>query len=56
MISSSVHTTIFNKKIIDYVEEEGEFVSQKDIAKVNAELIRELEELYEDNEIEEDLI
>ena len=30
MISSSIHT-IFNKKIIDYVEE-GESVSQKDIA------------------------
>ena len=36
--------TIFNKKIIDYVEE-GESVSQKDIAIVEVELIAELEEL-----------
>ena len=43
MISSSIHT-IFNKKIIDYVEE-GESVSQKDIAIVEVELIAELEEL-----------
>ena len=43
MISSYVHT-IFNKKIIDYVEE-GESVSQKDIAIVEVELIAELEEL-----------
>ena len=47
-------STIFNKKIIDYVEE-GESISQKDIAKVEAELIAELEELYEDYE-EEKLI
>ena len=50
MISSSIHTTIFNKKIIDYVEEEGESVSQKDIAIVDFEIIQELEELYEDDE------
>jgi ferritin len=51
-------STIFNNnnKIIDYVEEEDESVSQKDIAKVDLELIRELEELYEDNEEEEELI
>ena len=34
-------STIFNKKIIDYVEE-GESISQKDIAKVEAELLAEL--------------
>ena len=52
MISSSIHTTIFNKKIIDYVEEEGESVSQNDIAIVDFEIIQELEELYEDDEEE----
>lgn len=41
-------STIFNKKIIDYVE--GESVNQIDIAKVDAEIIQELEELYEDDE------
>ena len=42
MISS--FSTIFNKKIIDYVEE-GESVSQNDISKVDLEIIGELEEL-----------
>ena len=56
MISSSIHTTIFNKKIIDYVEEEeGESVSQKDISIVDFEIIQELEELYEDDEEESHL-
>ena len=42
---SSVHT-IFNKKI-EFIEE-GESVTQKDIAKVDAQIIAELEEeLYE---------
>ena len=45
-------STIVNKKIIDYVE--GESVSQKDITKVDLEIIQELEELYEDYEIEEE--
>ena len=49
MISSI--STIFNKKIESI--EECESVSQADIAKVNAEVIAELEELYEDDEIEE---
>ena len=49
---SSIHS-IFNKKIIDYVE--GESVNQRDINKVDLEIIQELEELYEDDE-EEDLI
>ena len=35
---------------------EGESVSQKDIAKVDLEIIKELEELYEDYEIEEEFI
>ena len=48
MISSSIHTTIFNKKIIDYVEGEGESVSQKNIAIVDFEIMQELDELYED--------
>ena len=52
---SSIHTTIFNKKIIDYVEEEGESVSQKNIAIVDFEIIQELEELYEDDEEESHL-
>ena len=45
-------STIVNKKIIDYVE--GKCVSQKDITKVDLEIIQELEELYEDYEIEEE--
>ena len=51
MISSSI-SPIVNKKI--ELIEEGESVSQNDIAKVDLEIIRELEELYEDEE--EDLI
>ena len=51
--SSSIHT-IINKKIIDYVEE-CESITQRDIQKVDAEIIQELEELYEDYEIEEEL-
>ena len=46
-------STIFNKRIIDYVEE-CESISQKDIQKVDLEIIKELEELYIDEE--EDLI
>ena len=52
-------STIVNKKIIiDYVVEEEESVSQKNIEKVDLEIIRELEELYndDDDEIEEELI
>jgi hypothetical protein len=46
---SSTHS-IFNKKIIiDYVEEEGESVTQRDIEKVDLEIIRELEELYNED-------
>ena len=45
----SIHT-IFNKS--EFIEE-GESVSPKDIAKVDFEIIQELEELYEDNEEEE---
>jgi hypothetical protein len=58
---SSIHS-IFNKKIIDYVvKEEGESVTQEDIENVEAEIIEELEELYEDDdydvdEMEEELI
>ena len=56
--SSSIHPTIFNnnnKKIIDYVEEEeDEFVNPKDITKIDTELIKELEELYLDDEEEEE--
>ena len=37
------------------VEEEGESVSQKDIAIVDFEIIQELEELYEDDEEESHL-
>jgi len=48
-------STVFNKRIIDYIEEEeGESVSQKDISKVDLEIIGELEELYEDNNNEEE--
>ena len=43
---SSIHI-IFNKKI-EFIECES--VTQKDIAIVDAELIAELEELYEDND------
>ena len=50
---SSIHS-ILNKRIIDYVEE-GESVSQKDIQKVDLEIIQELKELYNDED-EEDLI
>ena len=49
---SSTHS-IFNKKT--ELKEECEFVSQKDIAKVDLEIIAELEELYEDYEEEEEL-
>ena len=55
--SSSIHNTIFNnnnKKIIDYVKEEDEFVNPKDITKIDAELIKELEELYLDDETDEE--
>ena len=45
---SSIHTTIFNKKI--ELIEEGESVSQKDIEKVDFEIFQELEELFIDNE------
>jgi len=45
LISSSINA-IFNKKI-EFIE--GESVTQKDIAKVDAQIIGELEEeLYED--------
>ena len=46
---SSIHTTVFNKKIIDYVEES---VTQEDIERVEAEIIQELEELYNDDDEE----
>ena len=51
MISSYIHTTVFNnnKRIIDYVEE-NESISKADIAKVDLEIIQELEELYEEYE------
>lgn len=53
---NSISTIFNNKKIIDYVvvEAECESLSQKDIAKVDLEIIQELEELYEDYEEEED--
>ncbi|HZL23004.1 MAG TPA: hypothetical protein VFC05_06750, partial [Nitrososphaeraceae archaeon] len=51
---SSIHTIFNNKKIIDYIEEEDESVSLEDIAKVDLEIIQELEELYDDYEEEED--
>jgi len=53
-MTSSIHTTIFNKKkrIIDYVE--GESITQEDIEKVDAEIIEELEELYNDEENEKE--
>jgi hypothetical protein len=51
-IMISIHT-IFNNK--SQFIEEGESVSENDIAKVDAELIRELEEIYIDEE-EENLI
>ena len=51
--SSSIHPTIFNNnKKIDYVEEE--FVNPNDITKIDAELIKELEELYLDDETDEE--
>jgi hypothetical protein len=56
MISSSI-STIFNnnKKIIDHVEQECESVSQKDIETVDLEIIKELEELYNDDDEDEDV-
>ena len=48
--SSSIHPTIFNNKKTGFIEE-GESVSE-DIAIVEAEIIQELEELYNDNDEE----
>ena len=48
---NSISTIFNNKKIIDYVEE-GESVSEKNIAIVDAEIIQELEELYLDEDEE----
>ena len=45
----SLSTTIKNKN--DYVE--GESVTQEDVAKVDAEIIQELEELYNNEDQEE---
>ena len=47
---SSISTIIIKK--IEFIKDES--VSQKDISKVDCEIIQELEELYEDYEEEED--
>ena len=49
--SRSISTNI-KDKIIDYYVE-GESVTQEDVAKVDAEIIQELEELYNNEDQEE---